>query len=433
MTRFAYSAVPIASPGGSVVRGDREAPTERALRESLRTEGLLAIDVKPMGLGDALKLRSRSDRLRGSDASWFFSTLSALLGSSVPIESAVGTLEELAPSDRLRSACAAVRSDLRSGRTLAEAVAAAPGLAQPQHVAVLRTASRTGRLDHAVALVERSIAATDQLKRTIAGKLAYPAIVLLAAFGVVWFLAVFVIPEFEESLATLGSELPWQTELTLTAAAWLTWTVPAAAVVIAGLVAGRRSWLTPVLLARLDGLALRAPLVGPLLWHARAGAATEVMATMIEGGGDVLGALEQAEEVVGSPVLASRIAAARTRVREGADPGEALTSAGEPGRDPRGGGMGGEGGGSGGGSGGGEGAVLPPMIGAVVRAGVASGALASSLRRASELCRERQERLAARLLIALEPAIVGVLAGVVGWVVYSLVVGMLTISDASGL
>ena len=73
------------------------------------------------------------------------------------------------------------------------------------------------------------------------------------------------------------------------------------------------------------------------------------------------------------------------------------------------------------------------MIGAVVRAGVASGALASSLRRASELCRERQERLAARLLIALEPAIVGVLAGVVGWVVYSLVVGMLTISDASGL
>ena len=73
------------------------------------------------------------------------------------------------------------------------------------------------------------------------------------------------------------------------------------------------------------------------------------------------------------------------------------------------------------------------MVGAVVSVGVRTGELVRSLRRASELCVKRQERTTQTLLTLMEPAIILVLSASVGWVVYSLVVGMLAMTDvASG-
>ncbi|MFU8828710.1 MAG: type II secretion system F family protein, partial [Phycisphaerales bacterium] len=141
-----------------------------------------------------------------------------------------------------------------------------------------------------------------------------------------------------------------------------------------------------------------------LLWHNQAGVVCDVLASMLEGGGDVLEALTQSLDVVRSREIRRRLEGARSRVREGSDLGKALR------------GEGGEG-------------VLPPMTAAVVGVGVRSGELVGALRRAAELCVERQSRTTQRLLTLMEPAIVLVLAASVGWVVYSLVVGMLAMTD----
>jgi type II secretory pathway component PulF len=122
---------------------------------------------------------------------------------------------------------------------------------------------------------------------------------------------------------------------------------------------------------------------------------------MIEGGADVLSGLGQAESAISSPEIGSRLGSARRDVREGADLGEAFSR-----RE-----------------------VLPPMITAVVRSGMAGGELGGALRRASRLCIERQEMVTERLLTLMEPAVIVILAGAVGWVVYSLVTGMLAITN----
>ena len=410
MTAFSFRAIALDSGGtGAPVHGTRDAADERALRESLLAEGLVALDVRPVRLVDAVRAAFNPDRPRRADAAWFFQSLRLLLENRVPIESAVRTMGELAPSPRQRRVCADVREGLRAGKTLADSVSgvgsAVARMVSPHHLALLRSGQQSGRLDHAVALVDTSLQNSSRIRSGIIGRLIYPAILIFAAIGVLWFLSVRVIPQFAQTLTSLGGELPWPTALTLSASRILAWLAPAVLVILIVAWSTRRAWMTQSQRAWLWRRGMKLPIVGTLLWHAEAALISDVLATMLEGGADVLAGLEQAERVVGSPIIAERVSAARRSVREGADLGAALA----------------------------DHQVLPPMIGAVVRAGIAGGQLAPALRRATELCLEKQETVSQRLMTLVEPAIIVVLAGVVGWVVYSLVSGMLAITNAGSL
>ncbi|MDX2115434.1 MAG: type II secretion system F family protein [Planctomycetota bacterium] len=409
MTQFAYTAIAVAGSGGApgaIVRGREEAPDERRLRSELRQRGLLVLEARPVRLRDALRASlGGSGGLKSRDVEWFFGTLRTLLASAVPIESALATMQELAPSERMRSVCGDVRSKLRGGSSLADAVASRAGLAQPRHLALLRAGHESGQLAHAVALIDSGLATARRIRSTVTGRLIYPAILLVAAVGAVWFLATFVVPKFAATLEALGGDLPLSTRVTLGAARAAVWVAPAVLVTGVVLWALRGRLIGRATRARLSRLALRTPLVGGLVWHREGAVISDVIATMIEGGADVLAGLEQAEQVVGSPAIGERLTAARRRIREGTDLGEAFADA----------------------------RVLPPMVSAVLRVGIKGGDLTGGLRRASDMCVSHQERVTEKLLVLLEPAVIVVMAGAVGWVVYSLVMGMLAMNDLGGL
>jgi type II secretory pathway component PulF len=242
----------------------------------------------------------------------------------------------------------------------------------------------------------------------VVGRLIYPVVLIAATIVVLWLLARFVVPRFAMTLETLGGELPWQTVATLWLSGLLLWLVPVFVILTAVLVAARDSLISAKSKRKWSERLLRVPVAGGLIWHHQAGIVCDVLASMLEGGGDVLEAMEQSVDVIRSREIRARMETARGRVREGTDLGNALRGEGRTG-------------------------VLPPLIAAVVGVGVRSGDLTASLRRAAEMCIERQERITQRLLTLMEPAIVLVLAACVGWVVYSLVVGMLAMTDlASG-
>jgi general secretion pathway protein F len=407
MTRFAYTAVPISSASGALISGRAEASDELALRSDLRRKGLVAIEVRPVSLLDALRAGGAGgrDRIRKSDGAWFFQTLRLLLAGAVPIEGAMGTMTELAPNPRLRRACGDVREKLRGGASLADAVAAVPNLAAAQHLALLRSGHESGRLAHVVALIDQSISTSQRIRRTVTGRLIYPAILLVVAVLAVWFLATFVIPRFAETLEGMGATLPWPTAATLVTARTLVWVIPPL-LVLAGLAAiFRDSWLGPPARARLAQIVLRTPILGPLVWNGQGAVVADVLATMVEGGADVVKGLDQAYEVISSPAVAERLGRARTEVREGTDLGQAFSRH----------------------------AVLPPLPAAVLQVGVKGGDLVGGLRRASEQCVEAQQRLTERLLTLLEPAVILVMAGAVAWVAYAMVAGMLAMNDLRGL
>lgn len=405
MTNFAYRAIPVSSAGAGAVIGTRSAADEASLRSDLRTQGLIAVEVRPVSLIDALRGAMGKERLRRSDSVWFFQTLRAMLSGKVPIETAISTMRDVAPGKRLVRATGDVREALRGGASLADAVAKCPGLAANQHLALLRSGHESGRLEHAVALIEQSLTLGEKTRRMLINRMIYPAMLLIAAVLAVWFLATFVIPKFAETLTALGGNIPWQTRITMTGSKYAAWLLPPLLIGVVAVWKLRGVIVTPALSRRLSALALRTPLVGTLVWHHQGALIADVVATMIEGGGDVLSGLERAGDVVSSPEIRERLDAARRGVREGTEIGEAFHAQG----------------------------VLPPMMAAIVRVGMKSGDLVGSLRRASEAGVARTEAVSSRLLSLLEPGVIAFLAAAVGWVVYSLVSGMLAMNDAASL
>lgn len=429
MTRYRYTAMvtpgashsggggaaTLAISAGGLARGEREAADEYALRATLKGEGLIAMEVKPVGMGDALRAAASGItgsgsgsasgvRASGADAAWFFQTLAMLLKHHVPIESALTTMDELAPVPRIRRHCAVVRDALRSGVGPADAVARVPGLAQPQHLALLRSAQESGRLDHAAALIDRSIAASARVRRAILSGLFYPAILASVSLIVLWFLATFVIPRFAETLQSLGGTLPWQTQFTLDAASVLVWVVPVLALCGIGAFATRAAWMTTARRRALHATLLRLPIFGQFLWNGQGAMVCETMATMLEGGSDALSALAQARSVATSPVIADRLDKARKSAREGVELGEAFKTN----------------------------AVLPPTAQAVMRIAMRAGDLGGGLRQAATLCADQQDRLTQRLLAVMGPAVIVLMAVCVGWVVWSLVSGMMALNEIGG-
>ena len=404
MTTFTYKAIP-AGAGGAMVTGALDAPSADTVRATLRDKGLIVIELKSSKGLPAFSLKSRKSALKRKDVVWFFQTLRRLLASSVPIEQAMSTMVELAPTPGAERACTTTLDSLRTGDSLADAVQRTSGLARPQHLALLRVGHESGRLRHCVELIESSIESRERLRKTIVSKLTYPAILALASIGAVWILTTFVIPTFAETLESAGAALPLPTRITLVASQWLIWIIPPLIILGTAALIAKPSDMSPAARRRLDRLAHKTPIVRDLIALSQGAIISDTVATMLEGGGDLLAGLEQAHDAVTSPIIADRLADAAKAVREGQEPGDALHE-----RD-----------------------VLPPEADALVRIGARSGDLIGALRQAAAVCTEQQEQTADRLLTLMGPAIILVLASAVGWIVYSLISGMLSINDISAL
>jgi type II secretory pathway component PulF len=407
MTRFVYRAAQLTGgPGAGVVEGRESAPDERSLRDRLRDRGYVALEVRAASPLDRIRAGARKATIRESDRAWFFRTLHRLLDGGAPLERAMSTMIELSDTASVRDACERVRSSLRGGAALDAAIGEEPGLAAAQHLALLRIGHESGRMRHCVGLIDGAIVRQRKLRRALIGRLMYPVILGVAALLALWFLSAVVMPRFEETLASADASLPIQTRMTFAIAGVLFWVVPAAVLAAVTLaLLGRSGMLPRTWSQRATVVFDRLPLLGSIRWSHRSALVADTMATMLEGGADLVSSLHECETVVAGTPVADRLSRVRRRVREGEDIGDAI-------EDEQ---------------------VFPKMVTAIIRAGSHGGALAEAFRSAADTASEAQDDLTQRALTLLDPAIIIMLAGVVGWIVFSLVSGMLAINDLGGL
>ncbi len=406
MTEFSYRAAPAHAAAAAALRGRIDASDETAARRLLREQGLVPIEIRRVAAAERLKLGLGSSGVSSSDRLWFFRTLDRFLSRSAPLDEAVSAAASLARTPSLRSSSERVLERLRQGDSLADACAGVAGLVSPRHAALLRVGHASGRLPKAVSIVSGSLVSAAKLRKQIVGQLIYPAVVLTASVVCVWILAVVVVPRIAEQLSSLGTELPASTQYTLAGTRIFAWAGPVAALVLVGFVAAwRRDVVAPAFKARVVRWSWRVPVWREYLWNALGGSAVETIATLLEGGGELLEGLDLARDASGDPVMAKRLAVARSRIREGADPGTALNDAG----------------------------VLPPEPAAVLQIGSKSGDLGGGLQSAAQECAAQREVIAGRLTTLINPAVMLVMGTVVGWLFYSLLAGMLAMNDAGGL
>jgi len=135
-------------------------------------------------------------RPRAEDVTVFTRDLALLLKAGARIDDALDLLAVDIDIGRLRAVVAQIRGRVLAGESLSEALAHHPLLFPSMYLALVRVGEASGTLDHVLDVLGNERNRGEAMRRKVADALRYPAFVLLAAFCVLSFFLLFVVPQF---------------------------------------------------------------------------------------------------------------------------------------------------------------------------------------------------------------------------------------------
>jgi len=331
MPSFRWSAV---TPGGEVMHGVTEAADRASVVERLQRQGQVVLRAEPADgrwrLSDLLQIELGGRR--GIDRATLGEVtreLAIMLGAGQDLDRALRFVVENVGNTRARAILAEVRDKVRSGSSLAAALAAEPRSFSRLYVGLVRAGEAGGTLpatlDRLAGLLERERSLTSSMRAA----LIYPAVLVIAAIGSIFLLLDYVLPQFTPIFEQAGAELPASTralmllgQMTGAAAPWLL--VAAVAVVLIA----RRALAAPALRLKVDRFLLRLPVAGRLLQETLAARLTRTLGTLLQNGMPLISALAIAKDALGNLAAAAAVDAASVEAKAGRGLARPLREAG---------------------------------------------------------------------------------------------------------
>ncbi|HEY0378231.1 MAG TPA: type II secretion system F family protein [Pyrinomonadaceae bacterium] len=402
----------LGTPAGEIVTRTIEAVGVQEARVRLESEGFRVFAVTPPKTSGVAALTRRggkgtAPRFKANDFLLFNQQLAALLRAGIPILQAISMLRKRAQSAGLSAVLGDVEDKIRGGLALSSAFAAQGSVFPRIFTASILAGERSGALDEVLDRYVEYMRRSVNLRRKIRGALAYPLMLLMASFGMVAFLTVYVVPRMSSLFEGFGrGKLPLLTVIVTGVAGWVSanfwWLVPVVIVGLIGLVFWAR---TPSGRMTIDRTLLKFPLVGKLLQRIAVAQATRSLATLLAGGIPLVESWEIAAESITNRELRRKSSAILPMIREGRSFTESLESAG----------------------------WFPELAVDMVGVGERSGSLREMLDEVAIFYDSEAEVKLEQLTTTIEPAILIVMGGVVVTILLSIYLPIISaISNAPG-
>ncbi len=402
MAAYEYIAL---DPKGRQKKGVLEADSVRQIRQMLRDQGLVPLEVdtaREKATGGGFSLADIGRRLGALDRVLFTRQLATLVAAGLPIEEALQAIAQQAEKQAVRSLVMAIRSKVLEGHSLAGSLADYPGSFSHLYRSTIAAGEQSGYLDRVLENLADYEERQFESHRDVEMAMLYPVLLTLFAFGIVGALMVYVVPDMVGVLENMGQELPLSTRLLIGASefvqAW--WWLLIAGVV--AVVFGVR-WLLAQPGARLawDRQKLSLPLIARITRSANAARYANTLSILTSSGVPLVEAMNIAAEVVSNQWLKRRLADATQRVSEGSSLRVALDGVG----------------------------YFPPMLLHMVASGESSGELDSMLEKVAIYQQTEVERIVTTLVRLFEPAMLVVMAVVVMFIVMAILLPILTMNQ----
>jgi general secretion pathway protein F len=353
---------------------------------------------RPIRLGGQGAAQAAAPKL-GAQARATMIRQMATLAAVMPISDAVATLARQPGKENERQVLQRINRGLQGGSPLA---AALPPSAFPAEVrGTIAAGEASGRLPLLLMRLADTLEAQVALRSKLIASLAYPALLVLVALGVITAMLLFVVPGIAEQLTDSGAPLPWLTRVVLAAsdfvAGW--WPLLLALPLLAG--AGLWAWLRdPSNRSRFDAWLLRLPGIGGWLSALEAVRWSRLLSTMLSAGLPLAEALAITTPTLGNAAWREAGTKIASQVRAGSSLSATLPLLPNP----------------------------PGLLVSLVQSGESSGRLAPLLdSAATSLDRQLSDRSRTVLALA-EPAIIVVLGGAVGLIILAVLLPILQLN-----
>lgn len=370
---------------GKEASGEIEAASVALAKAQLRRRGINVKSVKkqakPLFGGGGKKIKP-------ADIALFTRQLATMMKAGVPLIQSFEIVADGIENERMRKLVMSIRGDVAAGNQLASALSKHSDQFDDLFCSLVNSGESSGTLETMLDRVATYKEKTEALKAKIKKAMTYPIAVVVVALVVTSLLLVKVVPQFAETFQSFGSELPAFTQFVLEISYFAQdyWYIIFAAI-IGGVVMFQRALKTSVAFAeKFDEVALKAPVVGSIVYNSVIARFSRTLATTFAAGVPLVEALESTAGAAGNSVYRKAIFRIRDDVTGGSSLYAAVKSTG----------------------------LFPNMLLQMVSIGEESGALDEMLGKVANHYEEAVDNAVDSLSSLMEPMIMAVLGVLVG-------------------
>jgi len=301
---------------GVKMKGEQQSKNANFLRAELRKQGITpsVVKVKPKPL-----FGSAGKPVSPKDIAFFSRQMATMMKSGVPMVSSLEIIESGQKNIRMKKMVEQIRFDIEGGSSLYEAISKHPVQFDELYRNLVRAGEAAGVLETVLETVANYKENIEALKGKIKKALFYPAAVVAVAILVTSVILMFVIPEFERTFASFGTELPAFTQMIMGASRFMVsywWML--LIVVIGGSLAFMSVYKrSPALQHSMDRMILKVPVIGQIMHNSSIARFARTTAVTFRAGVPLVEALETVAGATGNLVYEKAVLRMRDDVSVG--------------------------------------------------------------------------------------------------------------------
>jgi general secretion pathway protein F len=403
---FEYKAL---DAKGKSKKGLLEADTAKQVRQQLREQGLVPIEIEPASQKEKKQSSGMGlfqPKISTTDLALITRQLATLVGSGLTIESALLAVAEQCDKARLKRTVMAIRSKVVEGYSLAEGMQEFPYIFDHLFRSMVAAGEKSGHLDEVLNRLADYSEQRQTTKSQLTQALVYPAMLTIFAIGIVSFLLASVVPKIVGQFVKSGSELPGTTQFMLSMSNFVTdFGLYLVFAVLLALVVLQRLLLKASFKLAFDRFLVRLPMVGKVILTVNTARFARTLSILTSSAVPILEGMRISGNVLSNTYIKEAVLKASDNVKEGSSLKNALQGT----------------------------KVFPAMMLHMIGSGEKSGELEQMLKR----CADNQENeLSATLKISLSlftPMITAVMAGMITFIVMAIIQPIMAMNSLAGL
>ncbi len=412
MSQFSYRA---RTPQGELLEGIVQAASLDEAGRQLRNEGKFVVALTPAqgdkadgrggGAAGAVSPGNLSIRIgtgvRRDEVVNFTHRLALMMETGVPVTEALNSVAEQCPNPHFAKVLRDIESHVRGGGTLSDALRRHHRVFPPLMVSLVAASEVSGTMSTMLTRISQYLDKQQRMTRKLRGALTYPAVLMGLVAAAIIFLLTFLMPRFTAIYADRGAALPGPTRALMATSEflvnwWMLWgpallLMPVLLLVAAQTQPGR--WA-------LHTLAVRLPVIGPMMMKLYLARACQAMATLIHAGVPVLDMVAAARQITPNVHFQRFWDKADDQLRRGGQLSSVMAGS----------------------------ALIPVDVVQMVQAGEKTGRLGAVLERVGEHGEEAFDAQVQQATQMIEPAMIVVMGTIIGFIALAMLLPIFRIS-----
>ncbi|MFH7320000.1 type II secretion system F family protein [Desulfurivibrio sp. D14AmB] len=390
---------------GEKRKGKLEAPNEGAAQAQLKRMRVTLSQLKEAPKDIFAEIPFFQPKVTGKDVVIFTRQLSTMIDAGLPLVQSLQILGEQQENPTFKKVLRAVRSDVETGSTFADALKKHPDIFDSLYCNMMEAGEIGGILDTICSRLAGFMEKSQALVKKVKGAMTYPVICICISFVVLAVMLIFVVPVFEAMFADFGSALPGPTQMVVNmsefAQNYFLYMIAAVFLLVVGI---KKIYKTEKGRERIDELLLRLPVVGTLLRRVAVAKFSRTLGTMLQSGVPILESLNVVARTAGNKVIEKAVFRVTDSISEGRSISEPLAETG----------------------------VFPAMVVQMINVGEATGALDTMLAKIADFYDEEVDQAVENLTAAIEPLMMVFLGGMIGGLVVAMYLPIFSMAAAIG-